>query len=252
MAFFDNGNTIPGNVTYTGTAADQTTGSNLTGTISYTFTTPGTHNLTISYSGDSNYLPTTVAAINASSVYVTGPVTVTPSSTIYISNPGQSGSTTLTLTSNMGFSGNVALSCTTDPTAKESGCGFTSGSSTASTLQVNLTGASTTVTFNVTTMAPHPVAQRRATSLLGPAGFALGGVALIFLPFSHRRRRKLIAIAVVGLFLSLAACGGGGRGGGQQTDPGTPVGQYAFTVTSVTGSGSSALSLATPVSVVVQ
>jgi hypothetical protein len=263
LTFFDNGIQIPGNVTYTGHSGTGPggSGSQLTGTTSYTFTTPGTHSLTINYSGDTYYLPTSTGSPNT--LNVAGPVTVTPSSTVNITSPGQSGSTTLTLTANQGFSGTVALSCSPDANAKESNCNFTSGTTTGSTLQVNLTGATATATFTVTTTAPHSDAKPHALVLPSATGIGLVGIVMILTLTNRVSRKRFLPAIAIGLVVALSACGGGsgnssgdggsgGGGGGGNTDPGTPAGQYTFTVTSVTGSGSSALTVTTPVTVTVQ
>jgi hypothetical protein len=257
FTFLDNGSPLPGTVTYTPEPATATTGSMLIGTIPETFTTPGYHSLVINYPGDTNYLPASDSS--ATNILVLGPVSLAQSSTIEISSPGQSASTTLTLTSNAGFSGQVSLSCTPDPTAKESSCNFTSGSTTAPTIQVDLTGAGTTVTFNVMTTGPHAITQGGTMSLLNSGGLVSAGIAIVFMPFASRRRRKFSTLALLAMVITLAACGGGsstggggGGGGGTQTDPGTVAGQYSFTITAVTGSGNSAVTVTTPVAVVVQ
>ena len=251
MTFYDNGTPITSPVSYT----PQNSPGILTATTSYTFTTAGNHSLTIQYSGDTNYQPAKNGIPNV--IFVSGPVGVAPSGAVVIAAPGQSGSTTLTLTPNQGFTGTVALSCSPDPKAQESTCSFTSGSNSGPTLQVNLNGTGATVTFNVTTTAPHSTAQ----AALVPTITGFGTVAVLLLPLSRSGRTakmKMLLAATMALGMTLSACGGGGGtgggggGGGGNTDPGTAAGQYSFTVTTVTGSGSGSLSVANPVSVWVQ
>ncbi len=245
ITMFDNNSPFPGSVTYSSNQGM------LVATTTYTFTTPGTHNFTATYSGDMNYLAATITV--PQTLTVLGPVSVAPAGNVNIPGPGQSGSTPLTLTANEGFTGTVSLACTPDPGAKETSCGFASGSSTAPTLQVSLTGATATVTFSVTTTGPHPVARNQLADASALTGIGFGGIGLVLLPFAQRRR-KLCAGAAVLLMLTLMSCGAGSNsnGGGGNTDPGTPAGTYSFSVTSTTGSGSSAVSLVTPVTVLVQ
>ena len=200
--------------------------------------------------GDANYLP--VASTTPTVVNVLGPFSVTANNGIVIANPGQSGSGSLTISSNGGFSGDVTLTCTPDPHATEAGCTLTNGSTSGQSIQVSLNSAGqANLTVNVTTAGPHP---RAIVMLSVPGGLALVALILIF-PAGKRRRRALLSAMTVILGLGLAACGGGssggGGGGGGNTDPGTPIGLYTFTVVGTSGSGSSATSISTPVTVTV-
>jgi subtilase family serine protease len=247
VTMFDNNVAFPGPVTYS-----QYNGM-LVATSSYTFTTPGTHLFTATYAGDMNYLPATITS--PQTITVLGPVSVTTGSQMNIASPGQSGSTILTLTANQGFTGTVSLSCTAPTAAKESTCGFTNGSTTGATLQVDLEAASTTVTFNVITTAPHnSAALTSGATVLGTLG--LGLIGILLLPGRRFRRMLPGAVMLICLTTLLLGCGGGssggGGGGGGFTDQGTPPGTYSFTVTSTTGSGSTAISVTTPVTVTVQ
>jgi len=253
MTFYDNGTALSAAVTYTTQGPPN---SILIGTTSYTFTAPGNHNLIIQYSGDNNYLPASSGLANT--IYVQGPVTVQPQGTVMISSPGQTSSTTLTLIPNQGFTGVVTLSCTPPATAKETTCGFTSGTTSAQTLQVTLSGANAAVTFNVTTTAPHAVAASQATVVIpiGLTGAWMLAAGMVVWPFSRRYRLRICAgVITTMLLITLCACGSGSStrgGGGGNTDPGTPAGNYQFTVTSTTGSGSNTVSLATQVGVTVE
>jgi len=247
MTFYDNGTAMPGPVTFSPAAGT------VTGTTSYTLTTPGTHNFTADYSGDSNYFSATTGSVPAT-ITVLGPVSVTPASSVVIPAPGQSASIILAVTPNNGFSGTVSLSCRTDPAAKESGCGLTSGSSTGTSLQVAVGPNPVNVSFTVTTTAPHPIAKVAPPIPGNAPPLALATVGVLFLPLVPKRRRILSAVSVLALALCLGACGGANSstGGGGNTDPGTAQGAYTFTVVAVTGSGSNAITLPTPVSVLVE
>ena len=231
----------------------------LLATLPYTPTTPGTHNISASYAGDSNYFPTTNAPVGAM-LTVIGPVSVSPTGWIYVTSPGQPGSVPLTISPNGAFSGTVTVSCAPDPLAKEAGCSFTNGSTTSPTTQVNLNGSSATVTLNVTTTAAHTVTAEIRSLGRTLAGLTIAGMFVLFIPVVRNRPRMLLAVLGMALTLSLGACGGGGlssgsgSGGGPITtnDPGTSRGNYTFTVTATAGTGSSAITLSTPVTVVVQ
>jgi hypothetical protein len=59
------------------------------------------------------------------------------------------------------------------------------------------------------------------------------------------------------LLYSQTECGGGGNSGGSggrgnNADPGTPAGTYSFTVTAKSGSGTTAFSTSTQITVVLQ
>lgn len=245
ITFEDGDAPISGPVTYTSDSGL------LLGTIPYAPTTPGTHNISVSYSGDGNYQP--LGYTGPAVLTVLGPVSVTPSGNIVITSPGGSGSTTLVISSNAGFVGMVNLSCVLDPNAAESSCGFGSGSSSSPTTQVNLTGSSVNVTFNVTTTGAH--SQRSLQAVASFAGVGLVGIFLLGMT-GTRTGRPFLSLLTFALALSLGGCGGGAGsasiGGANLTDPGTRTGTYTFTITSTTGTGSSAISLSTPVTVTVQ
>ena len=246
ITFTDNG-TVIGQV-----SSFVSQGTEVTASLSYTFTTAGNHALTASYSGDANYLAAMTPSSNVLSV--SGPFTAS-AGPITISSPGQPGATTVTLTPNEGFNGSVSLSCSPPAAAAESTCGFGTGTNSSTTLQVNVNGSATTVNFNVTTTAPH---QAAALSTWQSSGLAYAVLLGLFAPVFYRRRRILLVLLTAMLLFSQTACGGGGNssgsGGGSsdKTDPGTSPGTYNFTITASTGSGTTVFSTTTQVSVVVQ
>lgn len=247
ITFYDNGTALSGTVTYTSSSDP----GFLNATIHPVFTTPGTHQITASYSGDANY--TSAATTDpAQTINVLGPVSVTPSGTLAVTAPGQSGSVTLAIAPNGNFTGAVMLSCAVDSRAVKTTCGFTSGSTSGSTLQVNVAGSSVPVAFDVTTTATQTTANI-APGHGSPFKYYLAFVFLL-LPIARRHRTHFIYLVLLAAALGLSACGGGsaGGGGGETTIPGTPSGTYTFTVTATTGSGSNLVTLATPVTVQVE
>jgi hypothetical protein len=183
------------------------------------------------------------------------PFSISAADGVNVTSPGQSGSTTLTLSPNGGFTGTVTLSCSPDAAASETDCSFTNGSTSGATLPVDLNGSSATVTFNVTTTAPHSVSALHIVPFAAPGGLVAAAIFLFLIPVAYRRRRGTLGLAALACLLILGACGSGGSGGGGgggHTDPGTPSGNYTFTVTGTSGSGSSAATVSTSVPVAVQ
>lgn len=228
--------------------------SELQAATQHIFTTPGTHQITVSYSGDTNY--TSAMSPVAQTLNVLGPVSVTPAGAVTISAPGQSGSVSLSATPNAGFTGTVTLSCSAPSLAAETTCGFGFGSNITSTVQLTIAGSGATTNFNVSTTAQH---QSAALSGWRSSGILLAVLFVVIAPMRRWNRRLGLMVLAMGLILIQTSCGGGGgstggggNGGGGTTDPGTLAGTYTFTVTAASGSGASAYSTSTPVTVVVQ
>ncbi len=123
--------------------------------------------------------------------------------------------------------------------------------------EVNVGTGATTVTFNVATMASHPLAKLDGAPLKTAATMA--GVLVLLLPVRKRYRKLSFGLIAIVMTLGLGACGGGsggsstsGSGGGSSNiDLGTPLGTYTFGITATTGSGASQVILSTPESVTV-
>ena len=251
ITFYNNSVAIPGTVTYTSTTSPPF----LNATMPTVFSTPGTYPITAGYSGDANYASVTTGT--PQSLVVLGPVSITPANGIVVAIPGSGGSSTFSVTPNGGFSGAATVTCTPDPTARETTCTLVSGTSSGSTVQVNVSGAGPSFTLNVTTTAPHQLAREQPPSLTARSPLVLAGLLALFLPASKRRRKHLLYMIGMALTFGLVACGGGsgstggGSSGGGNTDPGTAIGTYSFTLTATTGSDTSAFTTAASVSVTV-
>jgi Bacterial Ig-like domain (group 3) len=96
ITFFDGANALMGHVTLTGQAGSAGAFSNLAGSSSTAFATSGVHQLTASYSGDSNYAASTSAPATISIFYPTNAL-INASSVLV--NLGQSVTLTATVTS---------------------------------------------------------------------------------------------------------------------------------------------------------
>jgi hypothetical protein len=96
IAFYDGSAQIPGTVTYSnGQPGSTGSPASLTGYVTATFATIGTHQVTAKYSGDANYAPAAGSATSGSAVYATSASATANPATV---NLGQSISVTVTFT----------------------------------------------------------------------------------------------------------------------------------------------------------
>jgi hypothetical protein len=220
VTFSDNGTALPGNITYSNV------GTGFTATLPYTFTSKGTHSITASYSGDTNYA---TAASTPLALNVVGPFSVsmgTPTATI--STSGGTGSQIIYAYSNGPFNGSVTFTCASVPSTAT--CSVNPGS-------VNLTtNGSTSATVNYTIPALIGSLQPHSRPLFWKTagGVVLGGCLFCFLPGFRRRNRVLIALMVIAFGLLTISCGGGGS----STPPPPPPPRTQTYVLTITGTGS--------------
>jgi predicted RNA-binding protein with TRAM domain len=237
MTFSANNKTVSGTVTYTPSA------HGLSASVPYTPTVAGTYNITVSYSGDTNYLPASTPG--AATLTVTGStftIAANPT-TIPVSAPGGSGSTVLTFTAQGGFSsgGSVTITPTCADLPPETSC--SSGASI--TLPTNGT-AMATVTFQTTAASAASPASRNRPDV---AGWRLTASALALacllcwtmLRLGHqgsRGWRIALVFTVLALLAVSAGCGGGSGGAsGGGGNPGTLPGNYRGVSVTVTING---------------
>jgi hypothetical protein len=234
MTFHDGNTAISGTVTYTAVNSTSLTSSALQASMTYTPTSPGTHSITVTYSGDANYLsastpnpPLTLTVVGPSFTVSANPTTVT------INTPGSSGFTMLTFTSVNGYSGTIPLSpslCAGMP--PETTCSFS-----ASSLVLNSSSQSATATLTFQTTAPSTVLPQSSRRPLGLELSKLGGsvalacifcVGILSLGYRNARRwwRVTFAPLAIASLVAIGSCGGGGGGGsagGGGGNAGTPV-----------------------------
>jgi hypothetical protein len=223
-----------------GTAQNQ-----LDATGSFTFTIPanslpaGTDTLTVTYSGDGNYIfASKTATVTATESTFTLTPVVTPSSIA----PGASATAAITIASVAGYAGAVTLTC-----QQQSGPANASDAPncfvTSISAGVNLSSSAPTGTINFSVSTTAPVTAALAYPNLGGKGrgwVGAGGGAilalLVFLGIPARRRswRAMLGVLLLMAALgSLTACGGGGGSTSTpppQTDPGTTPGNYVFLI----------------------
>jgi hypothetical protein len=240
MIFYDNATALPGTVTYTSEP------EGITASMTYIPTTAGTHNITVSYSGDANYLPTTtpIPAI----LTVIGPtfsVSASPA-TIVVSSPGATGSSTLTFTSMTSYAGSIPLSGSLFR-------GLPSGTTCSfNVMSVTLasSGSNSTQTAVVTcqTTASSAALPQVHKGLSGPSWLRILAPALVLamivclLTLSKARRierpprwRVAFVLVAVAALVAMVSCGGGG--GGSSSNPGTPVGLDSNVVVTFSNAG---------------
>jgi hypothetical protein len=165
--------------------------------------------------------------------------------------PGQAANFVVTVTPLNGFAETVSLSCGGAPA--QSTCAVTPSSvilNGSSTVAVNVA----VVTAGVSTALRHPPQLPRGMRwALGLALSPVAGLVVLGGLGSMRRHRHLFRpLALLAIFsasLTWPACGGGG---GHSSGGGTPTGTYTLTVTGIYGSGSTTLSHATTVTLIVQ
>jgi len=170
------------------------------------------------------------------------------------SGSSSSASYTLSVSGLGGLSQSVAFNCTGAPS--EATC-------TVSPNPLSPGNSATNVTVSVTTTAPSGMAPRSFPAPLLPlrkflplSAAPLVVLTWLFMAWGSSRPRwlpRLLPLAVGVFFaLGIAACGGGGGSGSPgPNNPGTPAGNYTLTVTGTVGSGGSAVSHSTTLTLTV-
>ncbi|MBZ5707039.1 MAG: hypothetical protein LAN63_16965 [Acidobacteriia bacterium] len=130
------------------------------------------------------------------------------------------------------FPSNVILSCSGLPL--HSSCSF-------NPTQVTAGSGDTPVTLTISTMS-RMASVSHGSAIFYAVWMPLPGLVLAFGGLQRRGRRGkrvvLLLVALVLLLVGLQACGGGGSGSSGGGQPGTPIGDYAITVTATSTSGS--------------
>ena len=180
--------------------------------------TPGTHTLSVFYSGDATYNVATSSTVTYQviSPVVTGSFTLSPATATLIVSRLTSNNPTLTyhLLANGGFTGLVQFSCTNLPV--NTACVFAPGT-------VNVTGAG-----DFTTTLRLVLNTGVKTSSLPISGLTVA--MLVGLGLGFRRRRRIAALCTLACLVAIGGCGGGYQAGDSS------AGTYAVTVIATSGS----------------
>jgi hypothetical protein len=234
MTFYDGGAAIPGTVSYSQLPNHAALGA----TMSYIPTTPGLHNITVKYSGDTNYLPASTPV--SAELTVVGPdfSLATGSITVQSVSVGQTATFTndIVVSATNGFNSQVNLSCSLPATL-----------TTCSVNPTSLSSASGMATVTVTTTARGLAPQLFLIGrfVRGPQlflallitwllAFNLMGLVCVW----HEHETRLFSCVGLALILAVVAigCGGGSSGAPEPpSHPGTPPGTYTVTVTGTSG-----------------
>lgn len=230
VTFYDNNIALTDAVSYTNSANPPSL-SALYATTQHVFTTAGTHQITVSYSGDANYTSATTPV--PQSLNVLGPFSLSAGSLNSLT-PGQSGSSTVSVTPNGGFTGVVNLTCQVSTTmitysdlpmcSVPASVSITGTSAATATLTVNTTAATSGA------LAPGPDPLR-----IGGETTVLAVLFLFWIPSKRRKWMCIVGAIVLAVSIGASGCGGGGAngsgGGGGGGNAGTTPGAYTVTVT---------------------
>ena len=227
------GPAVSGSVTfYDGTASlgsVQVSGSGVA-SLTKSFTTVGVHNLTAVYGGDTDYSGST-SAVFAETIEA-GDFTISAlpgAATVYT---GEAVGVQVTVTSLRGFSQLLSLTCVGLPA--NTTCGFSPAQLT------NGQGGSSLVIQTTAPAQNGGVSGSVAGSGAMAGSGALLGVLAFLLPGWRRRRRWLAGLSILLLAIAVGTGMTGCSGPGPVTG-GTPVGTYQVAVTATAGTGSTAL-----------
>ncbi|MGH9528599.1 MAG: Ig-like domain repeat protein [Terriglobales bacterium] len=221
---------LPGTPTYT-TVTDHSGNLDLQATLAYTVN--ATDIFSAHYSGDSNYPSGSAGSVQVAASGSDFNLTL-PQSSLTVAK-GQSSAVALLVGTQTGA---APVVFSTTP------CAGLPAESTCSVSPSTVT-ATSSAQLTVTTTAPHSAAAKQANNrhislwftAIGVTSF---GIFLFGAPTKKLNRRSVSSLIVLGLLAIGLGCGGGSNnnigGGGLQTDPGTPSGSYAVTVTGTSGS----------------
>jgi hypothetical protein len=212
---------------------------------------------TATYSGDANYISTSVQnGITVTAATQNPAITMTASAVTVAPGSTSNNVSTINITPSGGLIGNVTMTAviTSSPTGAQDLPTLSFGSSNL----VPITGTNVgTAYLAITTTAPSTATLTRPV-LPGIRWYqgeaALACLLLFGIPARRRRLRTLLGMFAFLLFLTtgLISCGGGGGGGGGggtgPTNPGTTAGAYVITVTGTQG----AITASTTVNLTVQ
>ena len=202
-------------------------------TLQTSFAAAGSYPITATYQGDGNNLGSASSQII---VVIAAPdFTVTASPTTGSVPPGQTATFTFTVTPQGGYAGTVKFSCGTLPSLAT--CSFSPASvapSGGSPVSSTLTVTTAAATARLSPDGPVGPSRLPSSPWIPAGGMALAGVlGLAFVPARMRRWNRELQALRWGLLLaflsfSIMACGGGGNS--TPSNPGTPAGSYAISV----------------------
>ncbi|MGB9417059.1 MAG: FG-GAP-like repeat-containing protein, partial [Acidobacteriaceae bacterium] len=199
----------------------------------------GSYSVTAAYGGDVTFAPSTSSAValTVTGAGATSDFTLAASAARLTIAAGKSGTDTITVTPKNGFNQPTSFACSGLPSG--AACSFSPASVTPSGT------AASSSTMTITTTAA-------SSRNLNPWPFAGGGIVFAFGVFFVRDRKRLPNL--LGLMLLMLGVGGiaSGCGGSSSKTSGTSAGTSTVTVTATSGTGASALSHMTTLSLTIQ
>jgi hypothetical protein len=194
----------------------------------------GTDNITATYSGDTNFDPSTSAGLQQ--VVQGSDYKVSANPTSVTVNPGSSANYVITLTPLNSYDGTVTISCPSSlPPGVSCNTPTIASGKTQATLTVKTTGPSAALIAT-----PAVNSRQGASNLLA----SLGGVGLVGMilagDWKKRNRRVMgitLGILAVVMILALVGCGGGSSLAGDSLGGGTPAGIYQLQVSAIGTAG---------------
>jgi len=221
VEFLDGGTPLAGTVNTTDSVGS------ISASMDYTFTTIGTHNISVKYDGDSHYQATTSQAY---AVNILGPFSMQSSfGSVTLGSSGGSHSFVFAVVNNMSSTTSVAFTCSSDST---------SASCSLNPTSLNLPGrASQNVTFNYTVPALSSALYHRRRPFGGTLSFVFAGLFAGAGLTTRRKRKIALLLLMAALALTMLSCGGGGgtTSSGPPPTP-TPTSKtYTFTITGTSG-----------------
>jgi pseudomonalisin len=214
------------------------------------FLAPGNYQVGSQYSGDANYqgaysfgVLIAVTALPETFTLTAPPLTIAPGATT-------GNSTVITVTPQNNFTGTINFTCSVSPQGGGVFFDTPTCALTSSSLSLNSSQPSATLTAVFTTTAPSgagnvaahhrpaPPQSRSTWQSIGEGAILTG---LLLIPAGFRRKfvfDKWISLGIILLSTALwIGCGGGGPGGSSSnpTNPGTSPGAYTVTIGGTSG-----------------
>ena len=198
--------------------------ANGTAMLTSTLSTPGTHNIAASYSGDANFVAGT--SPSSAQVVVTD-FSLSPANSSLSVSAGGTATTNITVAPVGGaFSSAISLSCAGVPSL--STCTINPSSVTPGG-----SPAQATLTIQTTASSGRNLRPHSRTMWAYAVWLPFMGVLL---PAIGRRNKAFVVTCLAVLLLIVSsACGGSSGGSNSNQQPGTPVGSYTITITGVSG-----------------
>jgi len=243
LTFLSSGLSL-GSVTLPGGSGDSVTA---TVTISSAGLLQGANVITVQYSGNSVYAPSSGTATVTNGGAGTQGFTLSNGGQIAIASQGGNGTSMITVTPTGGFTGTVALSCAVTPTTN------TTTTCSVSAPAVITSATAVTAMLTVTTMATSATIAPPKIHLL-PIGGGVAMAALLFFLVPVRRRRwttLLCAMVLMVAFGFSAGCSSGTTPTPPPTPPTTPAPSSMSSTITVTGTATGLTTQTTTVSVMV-